>query len=171
MSYTGQHKHWAEENFLGNLLYSILNILASELSNRVILEGWYRANISLAGLRFAKCILIWNLFLADFIGNVKKSFFTVNFDLVDILPIFPFLSPPLSLTHTTASSYTRKISFHYVTMVGEFIFQIWMGEFTLVRRTFMLKPLKWKYHKQTFFGATGNEPDCDWVWSLYYFQG
>lgn len=58
----------------------------------------------------------------------------------------------------------------YFNIAPHFIFQL-KGRAFLGDWTFMLKRLKWKYREQTFLWVRGNELDCDWVWSLYHFQG
>lgn len=164
------------------------------MSNSVVFEGWYRANRSaLEGSELLTEVFIWNLLLADLTWIAGKSFYSAKqFHFVGSFPSLPFrypfslslflsLSPPPGVrAHTLPHNdvhtqsfllHYKDILWNYFTIDKEFIFQIWMGEFTVVRRTFMLKPLKWKCCEQTFLWATGNESDCDWVWSLYHFQG
>ena len=109
-------------------------------------------------LRCSFEIYLW-LISVGLLGNI--CILLNNFILWELY--LPFLSTvssfsPRPFTHTDthrhthtihnpiqwwASSY-KNILWNYWTIVTEFIFQIWTGEFMMVRRLFMLKPLKWK---------------------------
>ena len=133
-------------------------------------EGWYRVNRSACeGSKLPTEVFIWNLFMANLSWVAEKYFYSAKqFHFVGSFPSLSFhclfsLSPTLhthTYTHTHiihdpikwwASSY-KDILWNYLTIVKEFIFQIWTGEVMMVRKLFMLKPLKWKLWTDSSLG-------------------
>lgn len=102
------------------------------MSNRVVSEGWYRANRStLEGSELPLEVFIGNLFMADLTGIAGKSFYsTKQFHFVGSFTSLP-LPLLLSLTHThshmmhthRASSYYKDVIQNYFTLLRSVSFK------------------------------------------------
>lgn len=92
---------------------------------------------------------------------LPSTFLPFSFPSPPLFPSFSLTTPIAQFTESFLC-HANRIPRSYFTFVTWSAFKIWMDEFMMRRRTFMLKPLKWKRCKQTLLWATGNEADCEW---------
>lgn len=100
--------------------HSILNILAIAMSNRVVLEGWFRANRrTLEGSALPIKVFIWNLFISDFTWRAGEFCFAKLLHFVGFT-FLPFHSPSFSLS-CSLSSHTQSTYSNVYTNVFSYI--------------------------------------------------